>query len=100
MGEAQPADVFDLASTGLEQVNKNDLLFRESVSSSCLLTSHWPRLIPFILFFCLPSFPGICFCYICLVLPDKNGLDQLGPNVLDTVTASRNVTVYPSILKL
>ena len=49
MGEAQPADVFDLASTGLEQVNKNDLLFRESVSSSCLLTSHWPRLIPFIL---------------------------------------------------
>lgn len=34
MEGVQPADVFDLASMVLKQVNQNDLFFRENVGST------------------------------------------------------------------
>lgn len=36
----QPADMFDLGSTVLKQVNKNDPFFRPSLDSTHLITPH------------------------------------------------------------
>ena len=97
VGGAQPAHVFDLASMVLKEVNQNNLFFRENVGSTHFITSTGPDSFHFTSFFCSPSPSAICFCHVCLGFPDKNGLDQRGWNVLDTVTAWRDVIVCLSI---
>lgn len=91
----QHAGVFDFTNRVLEQLNKGKRLFKKCDFHTTYYF-QLALLLPHHCFFLFPSPVVIWFCYILLI---KMASDQLGWNVLYTVTVWSSVIMHHGILK-